>query len=1124
MTKKKSVQRPGRHRLSRQGQSHGETLIALWDGTQEPPKVYGEAPVHLSEPGSWNEIEYTRTKFLWQAPPAVLENTLAYIDRVYAPDGDKYAYGKMRDLYAFCYGRICQLTAKVTYAQNACRLLDSPFLSDLIPDSDRKVLLFVCRAYQYVERSRLRFPSFVPLVKACSSQDAQTAQESRLALAVWSLVKLELSGGDSARLRENTTRALRQITENRWEPTATTRNGAVESALELFQMGNCRAALQLLDPHVTAHIPPATGPVDSKVGSRGLEECRQSLQMLNRRESVGKRTAVAFRNWLIDMGMLEARQLGVAEQVRWVALLGDFAALCRRIASSHPRASDDLNSLALNASSLVWHTFGDLISLHPDVSEAIAQHYWTEWNSSGGTSHLRNAAAYADHSFKMTPRRHSSRLRRAMLAIKVFSRAMPDLAVWVDLADAVRMAEGGLPESSKPRGDVAVNIGLVAYYTSLLAPSLEAWSLDGAVTWLEESVQQSRLDMSNCQRDCRQTGKSICRITGPGRLTSAAMARLLRFDKEGPSSRDPKDLLNARDLCAEAVATSGGLDFADSICYAKVLFTIAEANSDAELRSTAVTVQTEALQLAREQSARNSKVSRKLNNVTWVIPSDGERAMRLVLWAWLADITDGGSSSAARLANARHAARYCLDSGDLVRAVAFVDAGLSVAERSIGDTLNQYLLLQMQGLAAIGAEARNLQGNVSDAMAILERGVAVRARNLLKSIRSVESISQFYGAKRAVADSAIRPSAAASSARPEYISRNVLYLVAGEDSGLALLSSLQRKDCGSRIPSLTSVKVEGWRQKIYGMRAGVRRAADSASSQGPSRSAVTLVLQEMADCLAVCLRGMEIDKWGSVALIPIGHLTSLPWASAIALIDPTLECTASPSSTLLSLAASRSAVYGTPLALTNPDRLMRRGRSSFSALPFADWEGRWLQVHVGADHLSGGMATKEQFARALSQGRRFLHLGVHGVFDSARLDSGALVWSPSNGIAQTTTLEEIATFSGASCGLVFLAACWGAATSSFLPEEANGFPLSFMLAGVSTVIAPLWPVDDDVSAELAKRFYRAWVFDGLSSSEALSRAKREVAGLLSFEASSTYAAFCHFGVPLNYSRSSQLAE
>lgn len=95
---------------------------------------------------------------------------------------------------------------------------------------------------------------------------------------------------------------------------------------------------------------------------------------------------------------------------------------------------------------------------------------------------------------------------------------------------------------------------------------------------------------------------------------------------------------------------------------------------------------------------------------------------------------------------------------------------------------------------------------------------------------------------------------------------------------------------------------------------------------------------------------------------------------------------------------------------------------------------------------------------------------------------------------------------------VFLAACYGGAPNRTLPDEALRFPSAFLVAGARTVIAPLWPVDDQASLEFVREYYTNVIRRGQSTSIALKNAAHTVRDNPALAPGTTWAAFAVFGV------------
>jgi hypothetical protein len=80
----------------------------------------------------------------------------------------------------------------------------------------------------------------------------------------------------------------------------------------------------------------------------------------------------------------------------------------------------------------------------------------------------------------------------------------------------------------------------------------------------------------------------------------------------------------------------------------------------------------------------------------------------------------------------------------------------------------------------------------------------------------------------------------------------------------------------------------------------------------------------------------------------------------------------------------------------------------------------------------------------------------------------------------------------APVNLVVLSACQTALGQEVRGEGLIGLTRGFMYAGASTVVASLWKVDDDATADLMKRFYSNMLERGMTPAQALRAAQNSV--------------------------------
>jgi len=123
---------------------------------------------------------------------------------------------------------------------------------------------------------------------------------------------------------------------------------------------------------------------------------------------------------------------------------------------------------------------------------------------------------------------------------------------------------------------------------------------------------------------------------------------------------------------------------------------------------------------------------------------------------------------------------------------------------------------------------------------------------------------------------------------------------------------------------------------------------------------------------------------------------------------------------------------------------------------------------------------------------RYIHFATHGVLDSQHPELSAIVLSlvdehrrPREGYLR---LHEIYNLN-LPAELVVLSACSSGLGKEVKGEGLIGLTRGFMYAGASRVVASLWQVDDEATAELMKEFYGRMLRGGLPPAAALREAQ-----------------------------------
>lgn len=121
-----------------------------------------------------------------------------------------------------------------------------------------------------------------------------------------------------------------------------------------------------------------------------------------------------------------------------------------------------------------------------------------------------------------------------------------------------------------------------------------------------------------------------------------------------------------------------------------------------------------------------------------------------------------------------------------------------------------------------------------------------------------------------------------------------------------------------------------------------------------------------------------------------------------------------------------------------------------------------------------------------------LHIATHGYLDPVRPENSGLMLStvdrrgrPQNGFVNLRDIYSLR----APVDLVVLSACRTAVGKELRGEGLIGLSRGFMHAGASSVVASLWKVDDEATAELMKQFYQNMLEKGMTTSAALRAAQ-----------------------------------
>lgn len=150
-----------------------------------------------------------------------------------------------------------------------------------------------------------------------------------------------------------------------------------------------------------------------------------------------------------------------------------------------------------------------------------------------------------------------------------------------------------------------------------------------------------------------------------------------------------------------------------------------------------------------------------------------------------------------------------------------------------------------------------------------------------------------------------------------------------------------------------------------------------------------------------------------------------------------------------------------------------------------------LSIFPGAAHLSDGAATRDAVLAGMGS-HCWFHFAVHGVTNDRTPVDGGLQLSDGR-----LTIRELAERRLPDARFTYLSACATYQGSPAIPDEAVTVGTALCIAGCQNVIAALWPVADDHTADFARRMYEHLVTAGegipVLHPENSARALRETA-------------------------------
>ena len=298
---------------------------------------------------------------------------------------------------------------------------------------------------------------------------------------------------------------------------------------------------------------------------------------------------------------------------------------------------------------------------------------------------------------------------------------------------------------------------------------------------------------------------------------------------------------------------------------------------------------------------------------------------------------------------------------------------------------------------------------------------------------------------------------------------------------------------------------------------------------------------------ALPLPGTERLRDGATKGLFANHeIVNLPSASTLALIrreaagrqaatktlavlaDPVFEADdprlaaarkkASPNGLIASVrsAGSSSTASLAPMDLARSVRSFQRdrfGRDGFGRLVFSSEEAEFISrlAPRGSTLKATGFEANLSLAESGELSRyRIVHFATHGLINSEHPELSGLVLSlmDENGKPQDGFLRMHEIFNlQLPADLVVLSACQTALGKEIKGEGLVGLTRGFMYAGAKRIVASLWQVDDQATAQLMQYFYRGMLKENLRPAAALRAAQIEMSRSSRWSASYYWAGF-----------------
>lgn len=249
---------------------------------------------------------------------------------------------------------------------------------------------------------------------------------------------------------------------------------------------------------------------------------------------------------------------------------------------------------------------------------------------------------------------------------------------------------------------------------------------------------------------------------------------------------------------------------------------------------------------------------------------------------------------------------------------------------------------------------------------------------------------------------------------------------------------------------------------------------------------------------------------GRIGVVPHGTLSYLPFAALTdgeTFLGESYSLFYLPSASFYELVTSRKPAEKVAVVAMAASRV-----SGLQSLPSADREARFIaSLFDSSQLLTGDQATEGALRRQVRQAS-ILHIAAHAELNPVNPGFSRLLLRPDKDNDGALEVREIGQLHLSQTDLVVLSASMTSISTLGSGDDINGFSHAFLAAGVPSVVASLWRVDDRGTAYFMETFYQKLRI-GQAKAEALRAAQSEMRRKPGFSHPYYWAAFILSGNP-----------